>query len=290
MIALVCDLRDRGYGLSVTRMAAALNLSRPSVYRVPGPPRSDEAAVRSAILQIAAEFTRYGYRPVARELRRRHWIVNEKRVRRIMRDEHLKGSNKRFAGGPKYVRHHLPIYPNRAAESPVTDLNQLWVSDLTYVRLRSYWIFVAVILDAFSRRCIGWALETHLGVELTLGALQMALARRRPGPGLIHHSDQGVQYAALEYVALLREHGIAISMSRAGKPNDNAACERFIRTLKQDEVDLRDYQGVEDARRFIGRFLDDVYNHKRLHSAIGWLPPAEFEEQHLERRFTASPA
>jgi len=270
-------------------MVRALGVGRAGIYRLARPRRADEPVVRRAILQIAGQFTEYGYRPVTKELHRRSLRVNSKRVRRIMREEHLQGSNKRPKGGPKYLRHALPIYPNRAAGVQLSAIDQLWVADLTYVRLARYWIVVAVILDAFSRRCIGWALEAHLGVELTLGALRMALARRRPAPGLIHHSDQGVQYAAHEYVAVLRDHRIEISMSRAGKPNDNAACERFIRTLKHEEIYLRDYADIEDARRCIGRFLDDIYNYKRLHSALGWMPPAEFEAKHLEGSLIASP-
>lgn len=157
-------------------------------------------------------------------------------------------------------------------------VDQLWVADLTYVRLHWGFVYLAVVMDACSRRCIGWALGEHLDAELPLTALRMALRRRRPTPGLIHHSDRGVQYASHEYVALLHEHDVRISMSRAGNPYDNGACERFIKTLKHHEIYLREYEDIDDARRRIGHFIDDIYNHKRLHSALGYLPPAEFEE------------
>jgi len=290
MSALIREWRDRRCGLPVRRMARALAVGQATVYRLPRRPSDADLALRDAIQTIATDWPNYGYRGITRELHRRGWSVNAKKVLRLMRSDNLLCLRKRSSAGPSYKPHGLATYPNRAAELTPNGIDQLWVADLTYVRLRWAWIFVAVIMDAFSRRCIGWALETHLGTELTLGALRMALVRRRPMPGLVHHSDQGVQYAAHEYVALLREHGIEVSMSRAGKPNDNAACERFIRTLKYDEVYLRDYADVGDARRSIGRFLDDIYNHKRLHSSIGWVPPAEFEAALAERLLIAKPA
>ena len=290
MSALIREWRDRRCGLPVRRMAQALAVGRSTVYRVPRHARSTDVALRDAIQRIAADWPNYGYRGITKELQRRHWRVNHKKVLRLMRGDNLLCLRKRARGGPQYRPHGLATYPNLAATLTPERIDQLWVADLTYVRLRWAWIFVAVVMDAFSRRCIGWALETHLGAELTLGALRMALARRCPVAGLIHHSDQGVQYAAHEYVALLREHGIEVSMSRAGKPNDNAACERFIRTLKYDEIYLRDYDDVADARRSIRRFLDDIYNHKRLHSALGWVPPAEFEASLPERSLIAKPA
>jgi len=289
MSALIREWRDRRCGLPVRRMAQALAVGRSTVYRLPRHPRAADLALRDAIQRIAADWPNYGYRGITKELQRRRWCVNHKKVLRLMRGDNLLCLRKR-ARGPQYRPHGLATYPNLAAALTPERINQLWVADLTYVRLRWAWIFVAVIMDAFSRRCIGWALETHLGAELTLSALRMALARRRPPAGLMHHSDQGVQYAAHEYVALLREHGIEVSMSRAGKPNDNAACERFIRTLKYDEIYLRDYDDVADARRSIGRFLDEIYNHKRLHSALGWVPPAEFEASLPERPLIAKPA
>jgi transposase InsO family protein len=171
------------------------------------------------------------------------------------------------------------IYPNLAGDFTPTGLNQLWVSDITYVRLFQEFVYLAVILDAFSRRVIGWELSRQIDTELTLAALQLAINTRAPcPPGLIHHSDRGVQYAAIDYTQMLEEHQIRISMSRKGNPYYNAQCERFMKTLKYDEVYLTEYEDLADARRRIGRFLDEVYNCRRLHSAIGYLPPAEFEQ------------
>lgn len=178
-------------------------------------------------------------------------------------------------------RHGQPVYPNSARAMVVTSINQLWVSDITYIRLAREFIYLAVVMDAFSRRVIGWALEPHLDAELTLAALRMALATRAVQPGLVHHSDRGVQYASSDYTELLIEHGIRISMSRRANPYDNARCERFMRTLKYEEVYLSDYDTLLEARVSIKRFLEEVYNQKRLHSAIGYVPPAEFEQSLL---------
>jgi transposase InsO family protein len=181
-----------------------------------------------------------------------------------------------------YKRHGLPTYENLAAGLRPTTINQLWVADFTYVSVRGRWIFVAVILDAFSRRCVGWSIATHAQTELVLDALQMALRRRRPPPGMLRHSDRGSQYAAADYVTVLEKHGIVPSMSAAGNPYHNALCERFMRTLKTDEIYIREYESIADARKSIGYFLDITYNHRRLHSALGYMPPAEFESRSLE--------
>jgi putative transposase len=264
--------------LPKTRMCAVLGLSRPSLYRTQRP-SPEELAVRDAIQRICAQYTDAGYRYVTKALRRRGLRVNSKRVRRLMHDDHLVRNRRGKRKGPRYVAHGLPTYPNLAKGVKPTRINQLWIADLTYVRLRWMWIFVAVILDAFSRRCIGWALGRHLDTVLPLTALRMALARRRPAAGLIHHSDRGVQYASREYVQLLRERGVVVSMSRAGNPYDNAICERFMRTLKQEEIYARDYDDLADAQRRIVHFIDAIYNRKRLHSAIGYVTPVEFEQQ-----------
>jgi transposase InsO family protein len=173
--------------------------------------------------------------------------------------------------------HGLPVYPNLACQMTLTGLDHLWVADLTYIRLQGEFVYVAVIVDAFSRRVIGWALDRTLEAAVTLGALRMALGRRRPRPGLVHHSDRGVQYASCDYTELLRQHGIQISMSRKGNPWDNAVCELFLKTLKYVEVCRTEYRDLADARASLGMFLEKVYNQKRLHSALGYLPPAEFE-------------
>lgn len=176
------------------------------------------------------------------------------------------------------ANHALSVYPNLARGMVLTGVNQLWVADITYIRLQIEFVYRAVLLDAFSRRVLGWALGRTLEDELTLAALRMALARRQPGPGLVHHSDRGVQYASRDYTALLGKHGIVISMSRKGNPYDNAVAESFLKTLKYEEVYRQDYRDLFDAYRSLEHFVEQVYNEKRLHSALGYLPPAEFEE------------
>jgi transposase InsO family protein len=173
--------------------------------------------------------------------------------------------------------HGWTVYPNLVRGMVLTGLDQLWVADITYIRLLAEFVFLAVILDAYSRRVIGWALERTLEDELTLAALRMALARRVVQPGLMHHSDRGSQYASNEYTELLRAHRIDISMSRKGNPWDNATCESFMKTLKYEEVHCREYRDLAEARASIHQFLEKVYNQKRLHSALGYVPPVEFE-------------
>jgi len=211
------------------------------------------------------------------ELKRRDWAVNHKRVYRLMREDNLLCLRKRKFVVTTDANHGLPVYPNLARDMTLRGLNQLWVADITYIRLELEFVYLAVILDAFSRRAIGWALERTLEAELTLQALGLALARRRPAPGLVHHSDRGVQYASRDYTQLLQDHGIQISMSRKGNPWDNAACESFLKTLKYEEVYRTEYRDLAEARASIRVFLEKVYNQKRLHSALGYLPPVEFE-------------
>jgi putative transposase len=270
----------------VAHLCAALDISRATFYRQrekvlkPGP---EEMIIRDHIQRIALEWPSYGYRMITAELGRRYKTepVNHKRVLRMMREDNLLclRKHRRFIVTTD-SRHHYRIYPNLAGNFTPTGLNQLWVSDITYVRVYQEFIYLAVILDAFSRRAIGWALSRNIDTELTLAALRMAINIRSPWlPGLIHHSDRGVQYAATDYTQLLDNYQIRISMSRKGNPYDNAQCERFMKTLKYEEVYLNEYEDLTDARRRIGRFLDDVYNCRRLHSAIGYLSPAEFEQQ-----------
>jgi len=215
------------------------------------------------------------------ELKRRGWAVNHKRVYRWMREDNLLCLRRRKFVVTTDSDHGLPVSPNLARTMTLTGLDQLWVADITYIRLELEFVYLAVILDAFSRREIGWALDRTLEAELTLQALRMALLRRRPAPGLVHHSDRGVQYASRDYTQLLHDHGVQISMSRKGNPWDNAACESFLKTLKYEEVYRTEYRDLADARTSIGVFLERVYNQKRLHSALGYLPPAEFERRLL---------
>jgi putative transposase len=277
---------ERGGGLTVGRMCRIVGISRPAFYRFKDTGIDRDLEIRAAMHDVAIDFPWYGYRPMTVELRTKlGTAINEKRVRRLMRLDNLLGSRKTVR---KWLspKHGFPRYANLAADVVPSRVDQLWVADLTYVRLRSSFIFVAVVLDAFSRRCVGWAIATYLRAELVIEALRMALRTRNVQPGLIHHSDQGVQYACLDYVALLREHGIEPSMSRPGMPYDNARCERFIKTLKYEEVYVHEYVDVHDARRSINHFIGVVYNRRRRHSALGYLPPAEFEAS-LEEQLSA---
>jgi putative transposase len=246
-------------------------------WRKPRPADDPDLAVRDEMQRIALEFPCYGSRRIAAELQRRGQKVNRKRVQRLMREDNLLCLRKRKFVITTDSNHDLPVYPNLASTLVLTGLDQLWVADLTYIRLELEFIYLAVILDAFSRREIGWALGRTLQASLTIEALQMALRRRRPAPGLVHHSDQGVQYASTDYTDLLQASSITISMSRRGNPYDNATCESFLKTLKYEEVYRSEYRDLDEARASIGTFLEKVYNQKRLHSALGYLPPAEFE-------------
>ena len=222
------------------------------------------------------------------ELRRQGWTVNPKRVYRLMSEDNLLCVRKRKFVVTTDSNHGRKVYPNLAATMMLTGMDQLWRADITYVRLREEFVFVAVILDAYSRRVIGWALDRTMEDALTLGALRMALLRRVVGPDLVHHSDRGSQYASGDYTDLLKENGIAISMSRKGNPWDNAACESFMKTLKYEEVHRNEYRDLAEARSLIGGFLDNLYNQKRLHSALGYVPPAEFEAHLIKQQKEAA--
>lgn len=236
-----------------------------------------DAELRSEVQKIALEWPAYGSRRITAELRRRGWKVNRKRVQRLMREDNLLCLRKRKFVTTTDSDHGLRVYPNLARKMPLSGVNQLWRADITYVRLEAEFVYLAVILDAFSRRVIGWALDRSMEASLTLDALRMALSNRAIGPDLVHHSDRGVQYASGEYTQLLKDHHIRISMSRKANPWDNAGCESFMKTLKSEEVYRTEYRDLAQARSRIGQFLERVYNHKRLHSALDYRPPVEFE-------------
>jgi transposase InsO family protein len=269
-----------GGGLTVGRMVELAGVSRASYYRFDenaAPGNDADMDLRDAIQRVALEWPSYGRRKITRELRRRGWAVNWKRIYRLMGEDNLLCVRKRKFVVTTNSNHGRKVYPNLARQMVLTDVDQLWRADITYIRLREEFVFLAVVLDSYSRRVIGWALDRTLEDELTLSALRMALSRRVIEPGLVHHSDRGSQYASGDYTGLLKENGIDISMSRKGNPWDNAACESFMKILKYEEVHRNEYRDLAEARSEIGTFLDKVYNQKRLHSALGYVPPAEFE-------------
>ena len=252
-------------------LCAVLALPRSSLYYQAQP--AADLDLRSALEHVALEFPRYGYRRMTAELQRRGWVVNHKRVLRLMHAEHLVVQVRRFCR-TTFSQHPDGRYPNRIKHLVLERPDQVWCGDITYIRLQHEFIYLAVLLDIFTRGVRGWELSRQLSQELPKAALQRALRGATPE---IHHSDQGVQYAADGYTQLLLAAGVQISMSAQGRPTENAYAERFMRTLKEEEVYLHEYRDFADARLHIGRFLDDVYTHKRVHSALGYLPPAEFE-------------
>jgi putative transposase len=261
-------------------LCESTGVSRAGFYRWRHRPEAMDGNIdlRDEIQRIALEWPCYGRRRITAELKRRGWGVNHKRVWRIMREDNLLCLRKRKFVLTTDPNHHLPVAENLARGMVLTGIDQLWVADITYIRLAEEFIYLAVLLDAYSRRVIGWALDRTLRAELALAALRMALRGRRPGPGWMHHSDQGVQYACHDYVGQVREHGGLLSMSRRANPWDNAACESFMKTLKHEEVYRQEYRDLAEARASIGRFLEQIYNEKRLHSALNYQPPAEFEQ------------
>lgn len=244
-----------------------------------GQKQQREQQLLHQIEEILVTHAAYGYRRITHHLKRDGILVNHKVVLRLMRQSGLtRKARKRFIATTD-SQHALRVFPNLYQNRPATALNQIWLSDITYIHLRDHPIYLACVLDAFSRRVIGWALSQSLSSTLSVSALKSALAHRTPAPGCLHHSDRGVQYACHEYIELLIAHGIEISMSRTGNPYDNGMMERFFRTLKSEEVYLSDYADEQEAAASIRTFIDHVYNQKRLHSALGYLPPAEFETQ-----------
>jgi transposase InsO family protein len=241
--------------------------------------------LRNEIQSIALEFPFYGYRRITKELHRRGLIINSKKVRKIMKEDNLLCLRKKaFRPVTTQSDHDCRIYPNLSKDLKVTGLNQLWVADITYIRLPHEFIYLAAILDAFSKKCIGWSLGRYINTILTLKALSMALTKRKKigFTNLMHHSDRGVQYAAEEYIELLKRFGIKISMSRSGNPYDNASMESFMKTLKVEEVYINEYETFEEALKNLKHFIDLVYNDKRLHSSIDYVPPNEFEMEVLK--------
>jgi putative transposase len=265
-------------GKAVSALCDWLAVHRAGYYRwrAPRPTEPVEMELRDAIQQIAVKFPAYGYRRITAELKRNRFEVNHKRVLRLMRQDNLLCLRHKSFLVTTDSRHALPVYPNLAAKIKPSGINQLWVADITYIRLE--FVYLGVILDSYSRRVVGWALSRTLEAELTLSALRMAIRQRKPMPGLVHHSDRGVQYACRAYVDLLKQHGVAISMSRSGNPYDNAQAESFIKTLKYEEVYRTEYRDLPEAYASIGEFIERVYNAQRLHSALGYVPPTEFEQ------------
>ena len=278
------DIRNERVDLSLNKACEALGVSKSwcNTGIKPAPDRNKE--LPHQIKSIALEFPRYGYRRITKQLQRNGQKVNHKRVLKIMRIQGLTRKIKRFRICTTNSNHGFKTYPNLVKNLEVINLNQVWVADITYTPLQHGFAYLTVIMDRFSRKCIGWQLSRNIDAQLCLDAPGMALNDRQDTnlTGLIHHSDQGSQYASNEYTAMLEAHGIQISMSRKGNPYDNAYAESFIKTIKYDEVYMTEYESFIDAYNNIGQFIEEVYNKKRLHSGIGYLPPAEFEQQVLK--------
>ncbi len=276
---------SHNHGLSIRQKCKTLQVSRVGYYRFleRSKPVADDIDLRDQIQRIALQWPSYGYRRITAELKRRGKVVNRKRVLRLLRQDNLLCLRKKRFVRTTRSDHDFAVYPNLISSFRANAINQLWVSDITYIRLQYEFIYLAVIIDAFSRRCVGWSLARYLDNRLAIEALQMALKKRQPPAGLIHHSDQGVQYASNRYTEILKQHGIRISMSRKANPYDNAMAESFIKTIKYEEVLTFEYRGIEEARSRIYYFLEEVYNRKRLHSSLGYVPPAEFEDDHLAK-------
>jgi putative transposase len=267
--------------LAVERMCYLAGVSRAGFYRSQKQkqPLEEELEVRSMIQQIALEHRRrYGYRRISAELRRRGRPVNHKRVARIMREDNLLAVQPRAFHESTDSEHELRVYLNLARRLQLGGANQLWVADITYIRLQREFVYLALVLDAWSRKVIGWALDRTLTTRLPRTALEQAIAERQPQPGLVHHSDRGIQYASVEYVGVLAQHQMTPSMSRPANPYDNATCESFIKTLKREEIDAREYRDLKHLRENVAAFIDSYYNRVRLHSALGYRSPEEFEQ------------
>ena len=265
--------------MTLLRMCELGHVSRAGLYRFEpeSEPPDQDLDLRDAIQRIALEFPGYGRPRITAELKRQGWEVNHKRVGRIMREDNLVCLRRKKFVVTTDSNHNFRVYPNLAGTMEMTGIDQLWIADITYIRLETEFVYLAVVLDAFSRRVIGWALDRSLEDDLAIAALKMAFRRRTPSEGLTHHSDRGVQYASNDYTSLLKDHGVRISMSRSGNPYDNATCESFMKTLKYEEVYRQDYRDLTEAYASIDRVIEKIYNGKRLHSALGYRPPIEFE-------------
>jgi len=270
-----------GGGLTIGEMCESSAVSRASYYRNwrKQEPKQEQTALRDAIQRLALKDRHCGYRRIGRRLKREGWLVNHKRVLRLMREDNLLSIRRRRFVLTTDSAHSWRVYPNLARRMVLSGINQLWVADITYVRLQQEFIYLAVILDVYSRCVVGWSISRQLDSRITKQALEAALNRRQPAHGLIHHSDRGVQYACGDYVKRLEGAGITISMSRPGNPYDNAWAESFMKTLKVEEVDGRHYQDFDEAESRIGRFIDKLYNEQRLHSALDYRSPMEFEAE-----------
>jgi putative transposase len=268
--------------LSIERMCQLAGVSRAGFYRSlqERAPVEEEMETRSAVQRIAVEHRRhYGYRRITAELRRRGMLVNHKRVLRILREDNLLGVQPRRFVVTTDSDHRFEVYLNLASRMKLTGINQLWVADITYIQLHQEFVYLAVVLDAFSRKVVGWALDRTLAARLPIAALEQAIAGRQPPPGLVHHSDRGIQYACGDYGSVLQQHQMIPSMSRPANPYDNASCESFLKTLKREEIYANDYRDLEHLFANLEAFIEQYYNRCRLHSALGYRPPEEFERE-----------
>ena len=281
-------MRTQGDRLSIQRMCELAGVSRASFYRSweQGEPSAAETALRDQIQRLAVMHRHYGYRRIAVLLQREGLAVGTKTVRRVMRKDNLLAIRRRKFVITTDSDHTFEVFPNLAQHLELTDVNQLWVADLTFVRLESEFVYLAVVLDAYSRRVIGWTADRAMGTHLTLAALDQALANRRPQPGLVHHSDRGTQNASAEYVDRLEKCGVVLSMSRPGRPWENGRCESFIKTLKHEQLDGRTYRTLEELQTHIAEFIERVYNPERLHSALAYQSPVAFEQQQAREKET----
>ena len=284
LASIYAEIRSRMQsqgGLSIQRMCELAGVSRASFYRnwEEQEPTVAEMALRDAVQRAALAHRHYGYRRILVLIQREGFMVGAKKVRRLMRQDNLLAIRQRKFVVTTDSDHTFQVHPNLAQHLQVTELNQLWVADLTYVRLEREFVYLALVLDAHSRRVIGWALDRTMDTGLTLAALDKALANRQPKPGLVHHSDRGSQYASAEYVDRLEACGAVLSMSRPGRPWENGRCESFIKTLKQEELDARPYRTLEELAQHLEEFIEQVYNRVRLHSALAYQSPLEFERQ-----------